>query len=261
MKCFTSLAVAMMILGCGGSDDQAANVDSAVQGDSRLNTDQSISQTDGSAQADSRPNLDLYVSTPLDGSAGDGPANYDQNISTVPDGGVQGDGAANHGLTISGPVDSEVNGNGQTAVLIWEVSSGSPDYAYKFGEGTIANGRLSITLADDPPAEALNSYGVGVAFVMVLPPGQKLADGKLPKGAISASNIIGMSVRHSVIWRAKSLPANVPTDFWPVSFPAGYSCGACTPRPDGGSFEGFAPAPCDTVRITTYDKAAMCNWT
>lgn len=59
-----------------------------------------------------------------------------------------------------------------------------------------------------------------------------------------------------------NLPSILPADFWPVSFPVGYACGACTPKPDGGSsFEGFAPSPCDQVEITTYTTDLMCDWT
>jgi hypothetical protein len=170
-----------------------------------------------------------------------------------------GAGQTAHGLTISGPVDDAVQGSSQTAYLIWEVYSGSSDYAYRFGEGTIANGRFSITLPGDPPAEALNSSELGIAVVLVLPAGQTLPDGKLDRHAISSSNIAGASTRHSVIWRAKDL--NLPSNFWPSDFPPGYSCGACTPKPDGGRFEGFTPTACDEIRITTYDQAAMCNWT
>jgi hypothetical protein len=168
-----------------------------------------------------------------------------------------------HSQTISGPIDREVQGEGKTAVLIWEVSSGSPDYAYKFGEGTVADGRFSITLPSDPPADAINSFGLGIAIVMVLPAGQTMADGKLAADAFNIHDMAGVSTRYGVIWRAQtlSLPSTAPEDFWPLSFLAGYACGACTPKPDGGSFEGFAPTSCDQVQLTTYDIDQMCNWT
>jgi hypothetical protein len=167
------------------------------------------------------------------------------------------------GQAIRGPVDSEVQGEGRTAVLLWEVSSGSPDYVYKFGEGTVANGRFSIALPGNPPADAINSFGVGIAIIVVLPAGKTLADGKLAANAFTPDDMAGVSTRYSVIWRAQtlSLPSTAPEDFWPFSFPPGYACGACTPKPDGGSFEGFAPTSCDQIQITTYDIDQMCNWT
>jgi len=168
-----------------------------------------------------------------------------------------------HGQTIRGPVDSEVQGEGRTAVLLWEVLSGSPEYLYKFGDGTVANGQFSITLPSEPPADAINSFGLGIAFVAVLPAGQTIADGKLAVDPFTPDNMAGISTRYSVIWRAQtlSLPSTAPVDFWPLSFPEGYACGACTPKPDGGSFEAFAPTSCDHVQITTYDIDQMCNWT
>jgi len=171
------------------------------------------------------------------------------------------DAAAPAGQTISGTVDSDVQGEGRSVVLIWEVSSGSPDYAYKFGEGTVVNGRFSITLPGDPPAAAINSWGVGIAVVVVLPAGETLADGKL--STFGAADVAGVSSRHSVVWKAATLnlPSTPPADFWPLSFPAGYACGACTAKPDGGSFERFTPSACDHIQITTYNIDEMCNWT
>jgi hypothetical protein len=167
-------------------------------------------------------------------------------------------------FVVSGSVDDAVQGEGRTAALIWVVSSGSPDYGYKFGEGTIGNGRFSITLPGDPPAEAINSFGVGVAMVLVPLPGVTWPDGKLVDANLG-SQISGISARHSVIWRAKSLDlgdAGVREDVtWPLQFPAGLSCGTCTPAPDGGSFDGFAPFACDQLRIDVYGAVAVCNWT
>jgi hypothetical protein len=179
-------------------------------------------------------------------------------------GGTGVDAAAPVGLTISGPVDSQVQGEGRQVVLLWEVSSGSPDYFYKFGESLVTKGRFSITLPTEPPAEAINSFGIGIAIVVVLPAGTTLADGKLVASTFKTEMLAGVSSRYGVIWRAKTLelPSKVSPDFWGVSFPVGYACGACTPKPDGGSsFEGFAPTACDHVELTTYAMADMCNWT
>ena len=178
-------------------------------------------------------------------------------------GGMLVDSAAQVAHTLSGPVDDAVQAAGRTAVLLWEVSSGSPDYLYKFGEGTVANGRFSIVLPGDPLDEAINSFGIGVAIVVVLPAGITLADGRLAIKAFNADTMAGVSARYSVIWRAQTLdfPSPPPANFWPLSFPVGYACGACTLKPDGGSFEGFAPTSCDQIHITTYSQGTMCNWT
>jgi hypothetical protein len=165
--------------------------------------------------------------------------------------------------TISGTVDAAVRGEGLTAAIIWEITSGSPDYAYKFGEATVTNGRFSITLPGDPPAEAINSFGIGIAVIVVLAPGVTFPDGKLAANVFS-THVVGISARNSVIWRSKSLnlpDSGPPPDWWPLGFPQGFACGACTPRPDGGSFDGFAPTACDQLQISVFDTATVCNWT
>ena len=173
------------------------------------------------------------------------------------------DAGATHGQTVSGGVDPAVQGEGLVAAIIWEVSSGSADYAYKFGEGTVTNDRYSITLSGDPPAEAINSFGLGIAVVVVLAPGVTLPDGKLAPTVLS-TDIVGISARNSVIWRAETMnlpESGPPPDWWPLGFPQGLACGACTPRPDGGSFDGFAPTTCDQMQINLVVPENVCNWT
>ena len=167
------------------------------------------------------------------------------------------------GQTLSGSVDAAVQGEGLTAAVFWEVATGSPDYAYKFGEGIVTNGRFSITLPGDPPTEAINSFGIGVGIVVVLAPGVTLPDGRLAPDVLAA-DIVGISARNSVIWRAKTLDlpeSGPPPNWWPLGFPQGLACGACTPRPDGGSFDGFAPTACDQLQISAVNTASVCNWT
>jgi hypothetical protein len=169
-----------------------------------------------------------------------------------------------HGWKVSGSVDPTVQAEGLTATLVWEVSSGTTDYGYKYGEATISNGRFSIALPNDPPAEAINSFGIGIAVVMVLGPGVTLPDGKIAASVFSSADIVGISARYSVIWRAKTLDlpeSGVPANFWPLQFPQGLACGACTPAPDGGGFDGFTPTACDQLQIAVFDTANVCNWT
>lgn len=166
--------------------------------------------------------------------------------------------------TVSGFVSSAVPSEAHVAAIIWEVSSGSPDYVYKFGEGTVTGDRFSITLAGDPPAEAINSYGLGVGLVAVLMPGITLPEGRIAAGIAAADVLAGVSPRHSVIWRVETFDfggATPPADFWPLVFSPGLSCGACTPAPDGGSFEGFAPTACDGIQVTAFGTAETCDWT
>jgi hypothetical protein len=168
------------------------------------------------------------------------------------------------GVIVSGSVDDAVDGEGRTAALVWMVISASPDYGYKFGEATIANGRFSIVLAGDPPAEAINSFGVGVAVVVVPKPGVTWPDGKLAERDLVPVTS-GLSARYSVIWRVESLDlgdAGVKEEVtWPLQFPAGFSCGICVPALAGSTFDGFSPHRCDQLRIDTYVAEEVCNWT
>jgi hypothetical protein len=184
-------------------------------------------------------------------------------VSTRPDAGTTPDANAVPGLTVSGTVDEAVQGEGQRAAIIWEVSSGSPDYAYKFGEGTVTQGRFSITLPGDPPLDAINSFGIGVGFVVVLASGVMVPDGKIAAD-IFEKFVVGISARNSVIWRAKSLALpdpGPPPDWWPLGFPEGFACGVCTPRPDGGSFDGFVPTSCAELGVSVPVTQDVCNWT
>ncbi len=79
------------------------------------------------------------------------------------------------------PVSGDVVGPAPATGIVvaaWVVSSGSPDYVYKFGEGTSTDVHYMISFTGEPPPAALNSYGVGVGILAILAPGTVLpADG------------------------------------------------------------------------------------
>jgi hypothetical protein len=162
------------------------------------------------------------------------------------------------GFAVSGMVEPGLlDAEGRTAALIWSVSSGSPDYEYKFGEATIRNGQFSIQLPTDPPVDATNSYGMGVGIVLVLASGVSLPDGKVTTN-LSKSDILGISAQYAVIWL--SATATLPDNSWPKSFPQGYACGVCVPS--DASFDAFAATGCDQLKVEANSSSpTICNWT
>ena len=154
------------------------------------------------------------------------------------------------GGTLGGPPQSD------TAIIIWTVTSGSPDYIYKYGQGmTSASGTsysYTITLpGTPPPPEAINSYGVGVGIVAILPQGVSIADGIVDDRDLENANV---SRRHAVIWRESG--ASVVE--WVNGFSDGFSCGICQ---DGEGFDIYVPAPCDEVDVDVSRPEEFCNWT
>lgn len=136
---------------------------------------------------------------------------------------------------------------------LWAVTSGTPDYTYKFGAGASLDRSFSLAFPSAPPPEALNSgAGIapfGVAYLALLGPAP---DGKLDKSA----SLRGVSRSHVVVF--KSAGATFPT--WIGLFPDGYSCGVETPKPPGSSFVGFKPVPCSEA-VITVGNTKVPNWT
>jgi hypothetical protein len=156
-------------------------------------------------------------------------------------------------------VGSTAPASGKVAI-IWSVSSGSPDYAYVFGEGTSTGTRYIVTPEGPPPEEALNRYGVGIGVLALFPKDTELPEGKLDEDAMPEP--LGISQDHAIIWRA----ADATGPEWSSSFPAGYSCGVCVRVPDSGDgvfhgFDSFEPEDCSKVDIAVGSSGDACNWT
>src|SRR5262249_28060804 len=47
--------------------------------------------------------------------------------------------------------------SGQKAIVVWSVSSTSPDYTYAFGSGTVQGSQVSVSFSANPPQDALNA--------------------------------------------------------------------------------------------------------
>lgn len=152
------------------------------------------------------------------------------------------------------------------AVVIWSVSSGSPDYSYKYGEGTFRDAKFTVSLPGDVPTEAINSYGIGIGVVALVPPGTPIPDGRVSGGehdgqATGAElEVLGFTTEYAIIWKT----ASARDLSWSSSFPVGMSCGICLPAVEGEVFDSFVPIDCSTVKIETAsdpDELHACNWT
>ena len=151
-------------------------------------------------------------------------------------------------VTGTGPAD----GN---AIVVWVVSSGSPDYVYKFGQGPSTPTTFTVSLASNPPpAQALNTGGIGVGIVVVLAPGTAIpADGMIDENVLDGA---GVSNQHSIIYKAQGANLGVP---WMDAMPAGYSCGMCVPA--AGTFDTFVETQCTNVQVQWGAALDPCNWT
>jgi hypothetical protein len=135
------------------------------------------------------------------------------------------------------------------------VSSGSPDYAFKFGEGSVTGAKYVVSLDGDPPAEALNRYGIGIGVLALVDAQVAIPEGKVDEATFDA--VLGLSPRHAVIWRAEG----AQDLSWSGAFPRGYSCGRCVDAPEGETFDSFEPVECSGIEIQMGQVDGVCNWT
>lgn len=146
--------------------------------------------------------------------------------------------------------------DGAKAVVVWTVSSGSPDYTYAFGGGTTAGTQVFVSFSASPPADALNAGKIGVGLVGVVDASSTLAEGKLTKADLDTIQLV--SANHAVIYRATS--EVLMKNGWDGAFPKdSYACGRCVRKDEG--FDAFEPVDCSEVTVEPMATADMCNWT
>lgn len=161
--------------------------------------------------------------------------------------------------------------------VLWDVSSSSPDYAYAWGSGDVSDGVLSLSLDSRPPVEALNSYGLGVGFLIAVRSGNVPASGKFDFDALR-DEVTGVTARHAIIYIDRALQDAALREWedngeldklerarghWMFDFPEGYACGEGRDAPPGEVFDSFVPVDCDQMRIVFDDLAnvEIVNWT
>ena len=145
---------------------------------------------------------------------------------------------------------------GSKAIVIWTVSSGSPDYSFAFGGGTTTGSDVFVTFSSDPPAEALNAGALGVGIPALVDAAANVPEGKLPKEQLQG--ITYAAPNHAIIFRSGTEP--VLKNGWDASFPQGYACGACE-RHDAG-FDAYTKVDCGAIELVPYTPDLdFCNWT
>jgi hypothetical protein len=148
-------------------------------------------------------------------------------------------------------------------VAVWSVSSGTPDYGYVFGEGTInrVTGTFRIRFDQPPPADALNASELGVALI-ILTTDQSLADGDIINNASPLNGLLGVTGQHAVIFVRNHEAARQLRD-WVVLFDTGYSVGVGVKAPAGAVFDTFQPASPSSPLLIVDDLANLdvVNWT
>ena len=169
----------------------------------------------------------------------------DVAIDSAPD-------AASGSFTVHGMVAIGVFVTGVTVVL-WQVTSGSPDYTWKYGMGSSSGATFMVTLDMVPPPQAINSYGIGVGIVGLLPAGTNIPDGMVTNSQLANASF---SDRYAIIYKAPS--ANATLVPWIAPFAEGLSCGRCVDQATG--FDTFEPVACPMVQII-QGAQMVCNWT
>ncbi|HZI14728.1 MAG TPA: hypothetical protein VE153_30450 [Myxococcus sp.] len=145
-------------------------------------------------------------------------------------------------------------------MVLWAVSSGSPDYVYKFGEGTSTGASFSLQLPQLPPADALNRGELGVGLMLLEPGTYALADGRYEDADPPFEQALGAAGQYAIIYKAKE---QVAGPAWAERFPVGYSCGKGAPPATTGGFETFEPVSCASISVTVddIDNIEFVNWT
>lgn len=148
-------------------------------------------------------------------------------------------------------------------VAVWSVSSGTPDYGYVFGEGTInrVTGTFRLRFDQPPPLQALNAGELGVAFI-VATTDQSLREGDIITSSSPLNGLIGITGQHAVIFVRSHDGAGQVRD-WVALFDTGYSVGVGVKAPAGAVFDTFEPASQSSPRLIIDDPAniEVVNWT
>jgi hypothetical protein len=141
-------------------------------------------------------------------------------------------------------------------VVVWLVTSESPDYNYVFGEGTLnaSAGTFQLRLDQPPPSQALNSGVLGVGILLVTT-NQSIANGD-DVSSLPEEELIGAAGQFAII----SVKDPESVEGWAAEFEAGYSVGRGVQVPD--DFDEFEPASPSSVVliIDALENIEFVNW-
>jgi hypothetical protein len=163
------------------------------------------------------------------------------------------------GGTIQNNTQTEIPANARLLV-VWVVSSGSPDYSYVFGEGTIdrSAGTFQVSMTNPPPAAALNAGSLGVGIVVVSTNGTVSTGDDLDD--IPEADVIGAAGWYGLIYVCDPADA-AQVRTWAADFDGGYGVGVGEEVP--GSFDRFVRTSASSVvlMIDDLENIDFVNWT
>jgi hypothetical protein len=166
------------------------------------------------------------------------------------------------GFVVSGTVQNNTGAPipPNTRLLVsWAVTSGTPDYSYVFGEGSIdpSGGTFQIRFDQPPPAEALNTGGLGVGII-VATTNQTVGPGLNPFANVDPAEVVGAAGQYGVIFIADP---NIQDPEWSTHFESGYGVGVGVPVLN--DFDRFQPTNPSSVILIIDDLANIpfVNWT
>src|SRR5260370_5170871 len=122
---------------------------------------------------------------------------------------------------VSGTIEGSGPDGGRVIVL-WDVAATSPDYAFKFGEGTAQARTFSVAIPGEPPPDALNGGLIGVGFLVLVDPAVVVPEGKVMSLDVLRPMIRGISTQNALIWKQQAGSTALK---WDAAFPVGLSCG------------------------------------
>src|SRR5262245_7305388 len=109
-----------------------------------------------------------------------------------------GSGASATAVSVAGRLSS-APAEASDAAVIWSVTSGS-DYLYVWGRAEVSGVAFQLELRGRPPAEAINSYGLGVGLILIAPR-SLLREGKQTNTDMAMyKRVSGASERHAIIY-------------------------------------------------------------
>jgi hypothetical protein len=151
-------------------------------------------------------------------------------------------------FVVDGVVDV-ATANEASVVGIWEIAGSTPRY-YKLGDGIRVGPRFTLGFDVDPPAEALNADGIGIAIVVMLPEFTTVPDGPVDLARLGT---LGRSGETGIIYKTGT--ATGPA--WSTSLPLRFSCAQCVRNANG--LDRYELIACASV-LVEGPAAPLCDW-